>query len=686
MKKEHILYIIAIFLFSFSLSCKKQVPAVQEINFAPEGDTVFAQAQKAIYSDALFARRILKDAMQTRPVQDSVDWYMLYNLYVKTFLTTSEFDSILPLCRKVEQFCARQKTLTPSHYYLLADASNNIGNRYAIASMNDSALKYFKQMLAYSRQTHNSEVLLTGYTNLADVYVRSGRYDQGAWYYRQILYIADSLDLPEQELINIYMGLGQTYSELRDFDLSHYYFGLAYRLFDQMDLNRKFVYCTNHGNVYFFEKKYSEALDLFKKGYELVKPSPEYAYAQNVCMLNIGAIYLLTGQLDSAQCYLDRCYSYFEKTGNSSALYHAQTQVLELALKKGEIAEATRLLHGMTDNMQAEPTLVDIRKKYLQHYYEETGDYRKAYQYLKENMRMDDSIRNDRIRMRVAETDLRYKQDTTLMKQRLFIQRQQSDMRSLELSVYIWILICVILLTAAAFIYFYQKKQRALLLAETRNKIISLRMENIRNRVSPHFIFNTLNRVISHYNQSDSSYKELYNLIKIMRLNLRLTEKLCITLAEEIDFVRTYLALEQERFGPSLQTEIRIDPQIDTDRFELPSMMIQIPVENAIKHGLREKEGEKRLSVTVCRQNGSIIIGIEDNGAGFHLQTGRPDMQSTGTGLKVLNQTIELLNAGNPVPITIRISKSSRGTDENPGCLVQFTLPEDYSYALPEGK
>lgn len=124
------------------------------------------------------------------------------------------------------------------------------------------------------------------------------------------------------------------------------------------------------------------------------------------------------------------------------------------------------------------------------------------------------------------------------MKQRLFIQKQQSDMRSLELSVYIWILVCVILLTIAAFIYFYQKKQRAFLLAETRNKIISLRMENIRNRVSPHFIFNTLNRVISHYSQSDSSYKELYNLIKIMRLNLRLTEKLCITLAEEIDFVR----------------------------------------------------------------------------------------------------------------------------------------------------
>lgn len=79
-------------------------------------------------------------------------------------------------------------------------------------------------------------------------------------------------------------------------------------------------------------------------------------------MLNIGAIYLLMGQLDSAQYYLDQSYSYFEKIGNSSALYHAQTQIFELALRKGNIADATKQLHSMTDNLQAEPTLVDIRK------------------------------------------------------------------------------------------------------------------------------------------------------------------------------------------------------------------------------------------------------------------------------------------------------------------------------------
>ena len=77
MKKEHIFYTIAIFLFSFSLSCKKQEPVVRDIELLPQNDTVYMQAQEAIYSDPLFARRILKEAMDTRPVGDSIDWYML---------------------------------------------------------------------------------------------------------------------------------------------------------------------------------------------------------------------------------------------------------------------------------------------------------------------------------------------------------------------------------------------------------------------------------------------------------------------------------------------------------------------------------------------------------------------------------------------------------------------------------
>lgn len=687
MKHRYIPILLTVILFSCIASCHKPDKMHnQEIRFLPEGDSAWSKAQETLYSDPVFARQLLLHTLDTLQMRDSFDWYIRYNLYVKTFLITSQLDSVELLSPKTVQFCNRQKSLTPRHYFLLTDVYNTIGNRYAISSQNDSALKYFKMTLGYSRKSQNRQSQMTSYNNLADVYVRSGNYSQGAYYFRQMLYLADSLKLPPEELISVYTGLGQTYMELRDFDLSHHYYNLAFQLYDRMDLNQKFVYFTNHGNVYYFQEKYPEALELFKRGYTLVNNSPEYAYAQNICKLNMGEVYMLMNVLDSAQYYLNQCHSYFKDINNQTALYHAETQRLELALKKNDLAEATSILKSEDRSIQTEPSLVSIRRKHLQHYYEEIHDYKKAYQYLKENQQLDDSIRNERIRMRVAEIDLRYKQDTTLMKQTLFIQQQQSSMKSLEQSIFIWILVCALILMIAIFTYIYQKKQRAFLMAKHRNQIVELRMENIRNRISPHFIFNILNRVIGQYKETDSKHQYLYNLIKIMRLNLKLTEKLCIPLEDELDFVNTYLNLEQQQSGDSLHIDMNIDPEIDTKQIQIPSMMIQIPVENAIKHGLRNKEGEKILIISVQKEQNDICILIEDNGSGFVVMANRQDPNSTATGLKVLNQTIHLLNNFNPDPISISIKNRTNSRKQITGCQVRIIIPRHYSYTLPEDK
>ena len=91
-------------------------------------------------------------------------------------------------------------------------------------------------------------------------------------------------------------------------------------------------------------------------------------------------------------------------------------------------------------------------------------------------------------------------------------------------------------------------------------------------------------------------------------------------------------------------------------------------------------------AISISKTPTAIEIRIEDNGKGFHVQNEAVDRQSTGTGLKVLNQTLLLLNAQNTVPITFQIQKSELGTDEYPGCQVKFTIPDHYSFTLPEGK
>ncbi len=77
--------------------------------------------------------------------------------------------------------------------------------------------------------------------------------------------------------------------------------------------------------------------------------------------------------------------------------------------------------------------------------------------------------------------------------------------------------------------------------------------------------------------------------------------------------MRTYLNLQTQALGPDFHLAWNIDPSLDTDAIYLPAMLIQIPVENAVKHGLAI-EGEKRLSVFVERDGKGIHIRIEDNG------------------------------------------------------------------------
>ena len=130
----------------------------------------------------------------------------------------------------------------------------------------------------------------------------------------------------------------------------------------------------------------------------------------------------------------------------------------------------------------------------LQEFYEKTADYKNAFFYQKENSRLDDSIRNEHVRMRTADMSLRYQQDSTLLAKNILIEQQKVEMLKLHEGRFFWIGICVLVLVIACFIYLYEKKRRALLLAQSQRTISSLRLENIRNRMSPHFIFNVLNQ------------------------------------------------------------------------------------------------------------------------------------------------------------------------------------------------
>lgn len=627
-------------------------------------------------SVAIVPRKVrLKAFQKMEEAKDSLVKYNYLAMTLKTYLITSQLDSAQIVIQQIHDFIERQHS-SSQMADLESECFNMKGNIFARVGNMDSAEICFRKAYELRMRGTRIEVVPDILMNLADANNRLGKLDIGAAWYRRALLMCDSLHIASTKKPPIYYGLAQVYVTMRDFEQCDYYYNLAGESYDSMLPYEKYIYLNNRGTSYYYREDYQTAIKYFQKVIDLVEGYADMSFELNLGRLNLGDCYLQLNMVDLAVKYINECQLFFEEMGVSTALYYIDTQKIELALLQKDFQEARRLLSESVVPPGIDPDMVHIRNKYLQQFYEETGNYKRAYHYLQRNNQLDDSIRNERVRMRTADLTLRYQQDSTLIAHRVLLQEQKNKVLVLRQTQFVVFAVAVVSILTAVFLYLYSKKRRALLLARNHRTVSTLRLENIRNRLSPHFIFNVLNREMVERNVEEK--QELSSLVKLMRRNLELVEQLCVTLAEELDFVKTYINLERRSLGPDFHSELKIEKDVQPEQIRIPSMMIQIPVENAVKHALREKEGERNLWVSVCRRGSGICIKITDNGGGY-----RPDSRNrgTGTGMKVIMQTIQILNNKNKEAIDVLVHNVSLQSGEM-GCEVTFWLPDNYDYRI----
>ena len=627
-------------------------------------------------SVAIVPRKVrLKALQKMEEAKDSLVKYNYLAMTLKTYLITSQLDSAQIVIQQIHDFIERQHS-SSQMADLESECFNMKGNIFARVGNMDSAEICFRKAYELRMRGTRIEVVPDILMNLADANNRLGKLDIGAAWYRRALLMCDSLHIASTKKPPIYYGLAQVYVTMRDFEQCDYYYNLAGESYDSMLPYEKYIYLNNRGTSYYYREDYQTAIKYFQKVIDLVEGYDDMSFELNLGRLNLGDCYLQLNMVDLAVKYINECQPFFEEMGVSTALYYIDTQKIELALLQKDFQEARRLLSESVVPPGIDPDMVHIRNKYLQQFYEETGNYKRAYHYLQRNNQLDDSIRNERVRMRTADLTLRYQQDSTLMAHRVLLQEQKNKVLVLRQTQFVVFAVAVVSILTAVFLYLYSKKKRALLLARNHRTVSTLRLENIRNRLSPHFIFNVLNWEMAERNVEEK--QELSSLVKLMRRNLELAEQLCVTLAEELDFVKTYINLERRSLGPDFHSELKIEKDVQPEQIRIPSMMIQIPVENAVKHALREKEGERNLWVSVCRRGNGICIKITDNGGGY-----RPDSRNrgTGTGMKVIMQTIQILNNKNKEAIDVSVHNVSLQSGEM-GCEVTFWLPDNYDYRI----
>jgi two-component system LytT family sensor kinase len=182
--------------------------------------------------------------------------------------------------------------------------------------------------------------------------------------------------------------------------------------------------------------------------------------------------------------------------------------------------------------------------------------------------------------------------------------------------------------------------------AKLRQLAAQAELKALRAQINPHFLFNSLNTVADLIVTDPAKAETMTVLLaKVFRHVLMNSDRQLTRVAEEMDFLRTYLSIEEVRFGDRLRVRMDVDPAVSRD--SIPSLILQPVVENAIKHGLAPKVGDGNLSILADRQGEFLRLSVEDDGVG----PGAPaeedaNRRGNGVGLKIIAERLRTLYDG----------------------------------------
>lgn len=216
----------------------------------------------------------------------------------------------------------------------------------------------------------------------------------------------------------------------------------------------------------------------------------------------------------------------------------------------------------------------------------------------------------------------------------------------------------------------FRKKQ------ETEKKIADLQLQIVRNQLDPHFIMNAVNSILASINEEDKeeARQQLIHFSKLYRQLLLSSDHFLRSLKEEIEFIENYLALEKFRFKERFDYRIEVDPSVNL-QVQVPKMILQIHVENAVKHGFIPGKAGGIIIIRIFMNQKILTFEISDNGKGRE-NARKLGTESTGKGLALMDEFEVLYNKYHPGRIITEITDNSDSAGNSEGTRVLITLSE----------
>lgn len=501
-------------------------------------------------------------------------------------------------------------------------AVNSLGVMYRNKSQYDSALYFNTQAEDLAAEWNDTLSIVVARNSQGVVLRRANRIIEALDVHQAALELAKKVENPD-------------FGTLRAIAISHTSKGKIHMMLDQLEaaeieFKESLALEIRNENTFGMAINYATLGEIYELRNELERSEAAYTQALRfnkemnsdlglaICYTGLSSVLLKQGKVAEAERYATVALPLAEKRGDANYVVNAQLQLAEVLLRRGKISYANEQLEKGLSSAQKNGFLDrEARALFLKTELEEAnGNTTNALQAYRDAHAIEKGILNEKNQRYVTAVEARYaagKKEAEikeLAKENEFMRERER--RNLRLS-----LATIFGLTLLAILLGTLYRQRKLVLERD---LAELEQQRLASQMNPHFLFNGLNSIKSSLisGETKTAIGLLDKFAHLMRRILSSSIDEEVSLREELNSSRIYVSIENSRFDDEIDFEIHVDDAVDQDELTVPPLFLQPFLENAVLHGLRNKEGHKHLGVKVSSpaNSNAVLISILDNGIG----------------------------------------------------------------------
>lgn len=581
----------------------------------------------------------------------------------------------------------------------------------------DSARYYVEEQLAIAQSINDQHEIANAFYNLSSYYFYNSEYGKSNQFFLPALEIYKSIN-DSLKTASITNNMALNYRRLGDYSTALEYLFNALSMREAInDMKGQSSSLSNIGGIYRLLNQPKKALEYYQLALDINR---KQGYTNKVAssLNNIGVVHKSLGNITLAKEYYENGLNialkknYRELTLNilrNLGIYHLEQDSLTKALQYfNDAADLSIKIKNRLNICQTHLDLGNVYtklkayKKAEQHlkkglkiasnissdfwradaynlfsaFYQQQDNYLQAYTYQTKYIQLKDSIKNDDDIQKMLKMQSNYelnkkRQELEKTKNKVIIERMLHR-RSRNVS---WVLASSLLVSVFLGLLWFRQSRLI-----HQHKTLTLEQKLFRLQMNPHFIFNSLTAIQSFMikNHPKEAARYLSSFAKLIRLVLVNSREEFIALDKEIQGLEYYLDLQQLRFSGKFTYNIHIDPEIETELINIPPMLAQPFIENALEHGLKDLNKKGEIDISFQLEDNLILFNVEDNGVGLQKSlnnktNNEPQHQSLAT--TITKERLEIYKKTSRRDINFAISEKIDVSGEVDGTRVSFHIP-----------